>query len=101
MCLDLSFEIGQNPPILTKLSHLACRSTTSGGADGLALQDLVEKVVILRKAVERERKLHTTPTSYALNARMMEYSSLLASQGSLETALRYLQETGGTKVSYL
>ncbi len=83
------------------LHTLAGRSTTSGGADGLALQDLMEKVVILRKAVERERKLHTTPTGHALNARMMEYSSLLASQGSLKTALQYLQETGGSQVSSL
>ncbi len=96
-----SFTTEHNYLNVTYSTLLPDRSATSGGGNGMALQDLVEKVVILRKAVERERRQHTTPTSQALGSRMMEYSSLLASQGSLEIALRYLQESGEAQVSVM
>ena len=86
---------------LTSLSLHRSATSPTNGVSGLVLQDLVEKVVILRKAVERERRQHSLPASEALGSKIMEYSSLLASQGSLNTALRYLQESGGTQVSVM
>jgi len=57
-------------------------------ASPLMLQDLIEKVMILKKAVERE-KLQTA-TSSVLADQLSKYSNILASQGCYETALVYL-----------
>uniref|UniRef100_A0A8C4ZSA6 Protein transport protein Sec31A n=1 Tax=Gadus morhua TaxID=8049 RepID=A0A8C4ZSA6_GADMO len=56
------------------------------------LQDLVEKVVVLRRAVEQARRGGAAPTasSVLLEEMMGQYAGLLASQGSLATALAYL-----------
>uniref|UniRef100_A0A8C5B103 Protein transport protein Sec31A n=1 Tax=Gadus morhua TaxID=8049 RepID=A0A8C5B103_GADMO len=55
-------------------------------------QDLVEKVVVLRRAVEQARRGGAAPTasSVLLEEMMGQYAGLLASQGSLATALAYL-----------
>lgn len=55
-------------------------------------QDLVEKVVILRQAVERSHGAEASAVGTMLAQKMSQYASLLASQGSLETALTYLPE---------
>uniref|UniRef100_A0A8C5BSP2 Protein transport protein Sec31A n=1 Tax=Gadus morhua TaxID=8049 RepID=A0A8C5BSP2_GADMO len=54
--------------------------------------DLVEKVVVLRRAVEQARRGGAAPTasSVLLEEMMGQYAGLLASQGSLATALAYL-----------
>lgn len=91
-------------PLLTtrgnQMSPSTSRTRTSPSkSNGLALQELMEKVVILRKAVERERGQQSAIRSEALSSKLQQYSSLLASQGSLATALSYIQESGSTKVS--
>ena len=68
----------------------------SNGANALGLQDLVEKVVFLRKAVEQERKQFGATSSNVLAERLRVYANLLASQGCLGTALGYLQQSGAT-----
>lgn len=56
----------------------------------LALQDLIEKVMILKKAVERERRLLIDSGSSVLAEKLSKYAEILASQGCLETAMGYL-----------
>ncbi|XP_065910857.1 protein transport protein Sec31A-like [Dysidea avara] len=58
----------------------------------LALQDLVEKVILLKKAVEKERKLYSSAESGNVSKKLGEYSNLLASQGCVNTALSYLRQ---------
>ena len=55
-------------------------------------QDLVEKVVVLRRAVEQAQRGGAAPTASGvlLEEMMGQYASLLASQGSLATAVAYL-----------
>ena len=72
-------------------------SSLSNG-NALSLQDLIEKVVLLKKAVERERKHFDTSSSDTLQSKLRLYASVLASQGSLGTALSYLQQATGDQV---
>lgn len=53
------------------------------------LQDLVEKVMILKKAVEASRG-QTAECGDALSERLSLYAGMLASQGNLATAAVYL-----------
>lgn len=55
-------------------------------------QDLVEKVMILRKSIERLRNGEVAVQSAVLAEKLTHYASLLASQGSLATAMSYLPE---------
>ncbi|XP_076139978.1 protein transport protein Sec31A isoform X8 [Alosa pseudoharengus] len=64
----------------------------------LSLQDLVEKVVILRQAVERTHGAQASTVGAMLAQKMGQYASLLASQGSLDTALAYLPENSNQEV---
>ncbi|KAG5272270.1 hypothetical protein AALO_G00163560 [Alosa alosa] len=64
----------------------------------LSLQDLVEKVVILRQAVERTHGAQASTMGAMLAQKMGQYASLLASQGSLDTALAYLPENSNQEV---
>uniref|UniRef100_A0AAY3ZTG0 Protein transport protein Sec31A n=1 Tax=Denticeps clupeoides TaxID=299321 RepID=A0AAY3ZTG0_9TELE len=56
----------------------------------LALEDLVEKVMILQKSIERLRSEEVAVKSAILADKLTHYASLLASQGSLATAMSYL-----------
>ncbi|XP_064798278.1 protein transport protein Sec31A isoform X2 [Oncorhynchus masou masou] len=58
----------------------------------LALQDLVEKVVVLRKAVEQNQESDPSAVGLLLGEKMSQYASLLASQGSLTNAIAYLPQ---------
>lgn len=58
----------------------------------LTLQAMMEKVVLLRKAVELQRKRYEPSVSERLRKMLWQYASLLASQGALETAYSYLVE---------
>ncbi|XP_076856627.1 protein transport protein Sec31A isoform X2 [Brachyhypopomus gauderio] len=58
----------------------------------LALEDLVEKVMVLQKSIERLRNSEVTVQSSVLADKLVHYASVLASQGSLDTALSYLPE---------
>uniref|UniRef100_A0A8C9WCU8 Protein transport protein Sec31A n=1 Tax=Scleropages formosus TaxID=113540 RepID=A0A8C9WCU8_SCLFO len=56
----------------------------------LALEDLVEKVMILRKSIERLRGGEVMTQSPVLADKLTHYANLLASQGSLAAAMNYL-----------
>uniref|UniRef100_A0AAZ3PVC9 Protein transport protein Sec31A n=1 Tax=Oncorhynchus tshawytscha TaxID=74940 RepID=A0AAZ3PVC9_ONCTS len=58
----------------------------------LSLQDLVEKVVVLRKAVEQNQESDPSAVGLLLGEKMSQYASLLASQGSLTNAIAYLPQ---------
>lgn len=56
----------------------------------LALQDLVEKAMVLRKSIEFLRGSVLPPQGPMLAEKVAQYASLLASQGSLTAAMSYL-----------
>lgn len=56
------------------------------------IQDLVEKVVVLRRAVEQAQRSGPAGIGILLAEKMSQYASLLASQGSLCTAIAYLPD---------
>ncbi|XP_026131940.1 protein transport protein Sec31A isoform X2 [Carassius auratus] len=70
-----------------------CWTSQRDCSSPLALEDLVEKVMILRKSIERLRNGEVCVQSSALTERLVQYSSILASQGSLTSALRYLPDS--------
>uniref|UniRef100_A0A9J8ADY1 SEC31 homolog B, COPII coat complex component n=1 Tax=Cyprinus carpio carpio TaxID=630221 RepID=A0A9J8ADY1_CYPCA len=69
-----------------------CWTSQRDCSSPLALEDLVEKVMVLRKSIERLRSGEVCVQSSALTERLVQYSSILASQGSLTSALRYLPD---------
>ncbi|KAG2466916.1 SC31A protein, partial [Polypterus senegalus] len=69
---------------------IACWTKTQDGSSPLSLQDLIEKVTVLRKAVEMTQGVNTNNVGVLLAEKMSQYSNLLASQGSLNTAMAYL-----------
>ncbi|XP_042624134.1 LOW QUALITY PROTEIN: protein transport protein Sec31A-like [Cyprinus carpio] len=69
-----------------------CWTSQRDCSSPLALEDLVEKVMVLRKSIERLRNGEFCVQSSALTERLVQYSSILASQGSLTSALRYLPD---------
>ncbi|XP_061913358.1 protein transport protein Sec31A isoform X4 [Entelurus aequoreus] len=58
----------------------------------LSLQGLVEKVVVLRRAVEQTQRSGPAAIGVLLAETMGHYAGLLASQGSLSTAMAYLPD---------
>ncbi|XP_051542450.1 protein transport protein Sec31A-like isoform X10 [Myxocyprinus asiaticus] len=56
----------------------------------LLLQELVEKVVILQRAVQKAQGGVSPDVGTLLAEKMNQYASLLASQGNLQTAISYL-----------
>ncbi|XP_045922480.1 protein transport protein Sec31A isoform X2 [Micropterus dolomieu] len=71
---------------------VACWTRAQNGHCPLSLQDLVEKVVVLRRAVEQTQRSGPTAVGILLAEKMSQYASLLASQGSLSTAITYLPD---------
>ncbi|XP_026798429.2 protein transport protein Sec31A isoform X3 [Pangasianodon hypophthalmus] len=69
---------------------VSCWSKAQDSSSPLSLQDLVEKVVILRQAVEKTQGGVAPAVGTLLAEKMSQYASLLASQGSLQTAISYL-----------
>ncbi|XP_028661191.1 protein transport protein Sec31A isoform X9 [Erpetoichthys calabaricus] len=69
---------------------IACWTKTQDGSSPLCLQDLIEKVTVLRKAVEMTQGVNTNNVGVLLAEKMSQYANLLASQGSLNTAMAYL-----------
>lgn len=55
-------------------------------------QDLIEKVVILRKAVQLTQAVDTNAVGFLLAEKMSQYANLLAAQGSIAAALAFLPE---------
>ncbi|XP_060751943.1 protein transport protein Sec31A isoform X9 [Tachysurus vachellii] len=69
---------------------VSCWSKAQDSSSPLSLQDLVEKVMILRQAVEKTRGGAATAVGTLWAEKISQYASLLASQGSLQTAISYL-----------
>ncbi|XP_077999565.1 protein transport protein Sec31A-like isoform X2 [Glandiceps talaboti] len=57
------------------------------------LQDLIEKVMILKRAVEQRKGRGSEGTSGVLANKLSQYAKLLAAQGSLGTAMQYLGQS--------
>ena len=55
-------------------------------------QDLVEKVMMLRKSIERLRNSEVAVQSPILAEKLTCYAGILAAEGSLTTAMTYLPE---------
>lgn len=64
--------------------------TCSGFFSLLIFQDLIEKVVILRKAVQLTQAVDPNAMGALLAEKMSQYANLLAAQGSLAAALTFL-----------
>ncbi|XP_051054509.1 protein transport protein Sec31A isoform X20 [Phodopus roborovskii] len=71
---------------------VACWTKAQDGSNPLSLQDLIEKVVILRKAVQLTQALDTNTVGALLAEKMSQYASLLAAQGSIAAALAFLPD---------
>ncbi|KAJ8346349.1 hypothetical protein SKAU_G00277500 [Synaphobranchus kaupii] len=71
---------------------VACWAKAQESHSPLSLQDLVEKVVVLRRAVEQTQGASPVVVGTLLAEKMSQYAALLASQGSLVTAIAYLPE---------
>lgn len=55
-------------------------------------QDMVEKVMMLRKSIERLRNSEVAVQSPILADKLTCYAGILAAEGSLATAMSYLPE---------
>ncbi|XP_004681220.1 PREDICTED: protein transport protein Sec31A isoform X1 [Condylura cristata] len=71
---------------------VACWNKAQDGSSPLSLQDLIEKVVILRKAVQLTQAIDTNTIGVLLAEKMGQYANLLAAQGSIAAALAFLPE---------
>ncbi|XP_042113628.1 protein transport protein Sec31A isoform X14 [Peromyscus maniculatus bairdii] len=71
---------------------VACWTKAQDGSSPLSLQDLIEKVVILRKAVQLTQAMDTNAVGTLLAEKMSQYASLLAAQGSIAAALAFLPD---------
>ncbi|XP_077157156.1 protein transport protein Sec31A isoform X9 [Paroedura picta] len=69
---------------------VACWTKSQDGNNPLSLQDLIEKVVILRKAVQLTQVMDADAVGALLAEKMSQYANLLASQGSISAALAFL-----------
>ncbi|XP_040273994.1 protein transport protein Sec31A isoform X2 [Bufo bufo] len=69
---------------------VACWTKAQDGVSPLSLQDLIEKVVILRKAVQVTQAVDTQDVGVLLADKMSQYAILLATQGSLAAAMAFL-----------
>ncbi|XP_061703672.1 protein transport protein Sec31A isoform X2 [Syngnathoides biaculeatus] len=75
---------------------VACWNATGHRHCPLSLQDLVEKVVVLQRAAEQtQRSGPGAHLGVLLTEEMGRYAGLLASQGSLSTAISYLPDGSG------
>nr|XP_008163885.1 protein transport protein Sec31A isoform X1 [Chrysemys picta bellii] len=81
---------------------VACWTRAQDGNSPLSLQDLIEKVVILRKAVQFTRSMDADAVGVLLAEKMSQYANLLAAQGSIATALAFLPaDTNQPKIMLL
>ncbi|XP_005388313.1 PREDICTED: protein transport protein Sec31A isoform X11 [Chinchilla lanigera] len=71
---------------------VACWMKAQDGSSPLSLQDLIEKVVILRKAVQLTQTTDTNTVGVLLAEKMSQYANLLAAQGSIAAALAFLPD---------
>ncbi|XP_008579665.1 PREDICTED: protein transport protein Sec31A [Galeopterus variegatus] len=71
---------------------VACWTKAQDGSNPLSLQDLIEKVVILRKAVQLTQAMDTNTVGVLLAEKMSQYANLLAAQGNIAAALAFLPD---------
>ncbi|XP_039324547.1 protein transport protein Sec31A isoform X12 [Saimiri boliviensis] len=71
---------------------VACWTKAQDRSHPLSLQDLIEKVVVLRKAVQLTQATDTSTVGVLLAAKMSQYANLLAAQGSIAAALAFLPD---------
>uniref|UniRef100_A0A8C9TZX3 Protein transport protein Sec31A n=1 Tax=Scleropages formosus TaxID=113540 RepID=A0A8C9TZX3_SCLFO len=71
---------------------VACWTGEHHGHSPLSLQDLVEKVVVLQRAVQQTKGATPAVMGALWADKMSHYANLLASQGSLVTAAAYLPD---------
>nr|XP_032825144.1 protein transport protein Sec31A-like isoform X2 [Petromyzon marinus] len=71
---------------------VACWDRTHDTSSGLALQDLIEKVMVMRQSMEA-CGTREAATGQALADKLAHYAGLLAAQGSLAAAMSYLPES--------
>ncbi|XP_034563318.1 protein transport protein Sec31A isoform X1 [Notolabrus celidotus] len=69
-----------------------CWALHKDSATPLGLEDLVEKVMMLRKSIERLRNSEVAVQSPILAEKLTCYAGILAAEGSLATAMTYLPE---------
>ncbi|NWR37996.1 SC31A protein, partial [Tachuris rubrigastra] len=69
---------------------VACWTKVQDESSPLSLQNLIEKVVILRKAVQLTQAVDPNVVGALLADKMSQYANLLAAQGSLAAALTFL-----------
>ncbi|XP_061848137.1 protein transport protein Sec31A isoform X12 [Colius striatus] len=69
---------------------IACWTKVQDGNSPLSLQDLIEKVIILRKAVQLTQAAEPSAVGALLAEKMSQYANLLAAQGSIAAALTFL-----------
>ncbi|NXU55385.1 SC31A protein, partial [Turnix velox] len=69
---------------------VACWTKAQDGISPLSLQDLIEKVIILRKAVQLTQAMDPNAVGLLLAEKMSQYANLLAAQGSIAAALTFL-----------
>uniref|UniRef100_A0A667XYM6 Protein transport protein Sec31A n=1 Tax=Myripristis murdjan TaxID=586833 RepID=A0A667XYM6_9TELE len=67
----------------------------------LVLEDLVEKVMILRKSIERLRNSEVAVQSPILAEKLSRYAGILAAEGSLAAAMTYLPENSDQFMPFL
>ncbi|XP_076875661.1 protein transport protein Sec31A isoform X3 [Brachyhypopomus gauderio] len=80
---------------------VSCWTKAQDSSSPLALQDLVEKVVVLQQAVEKTAGGGAPAVGTLLAEQMSRYASVLASQGSLSTAMSYLPSSEQVAVQQL
>ncbi|XP_058152421.1 protein transport protein Sec31A isoform X20 [Dasypus novemcinctus] len=71
---------------------VACWTKAQDGSNPLSLQDLIEKVIILRKAIQLTQTTDANTVGVLLAEKMSQYANLLAAQGSIAAALAFLPE---------
>ncbi|XP_010627216.1 protein transport protein Sec31A isoform X10 [Fukomys damarensis] len=71
---------------------VACWTKAQDSSSPLSLQDLIEKVIILRKAVQLTQTMDTNTVGVLLAEKMSQYANLLAAQGSIAAALAFLPD---------
>ncbi|XP_069466593.1 protein transport protein Sec31B isoform X2 [Ambystoma mexicanum] len=69
-----------------------CWVKTHETASPLEIQDLVEKVMVLRRSIELLRGTSLPAQGPVLHEKLTQYANLLASQGSLAAAMSYLPD---------
>uniref|UniRef100_A0A3Q4BG18 Protein transport protein Sec31A n=1 Tax=Mola mola TaxID=94237 RepID=A0A3Q4BG18_MOLML len=69
-----------------------CWTSHRDSSSPLGLEDLVEKVMMLRKSIERLRNSEVAVQSPILAEKLTCYAGILAAEGSLATAMTYLPE---------